>query len=476
MESAASSEAVRQAIDRLASLDDPIEYALERKRVATATGINQAQIDQFVESHRKRQTTETREQTLFPPVAAWPDPIDPGALIEEIRSFLTRHMSMHEAQVTAVALWVLHAWTHSESDVSPILAIHSPEKRCGKTTLLNCLLKIVPRPLPTAYVTPAALFRSIEKWAPTLLIDEADTFLRGNTELRGVLNSGHARLNAQLIRCVGDGHEVQTFKTWAPKAIASIGRLPETLVDRSILIRLQRKLNGDSVSRLSDMPQDELVRLQRQCAAFRDQHGTTLNRWIPAVPAAVNDRATDNWRPLLQIAHACANEQAALEAMHYIEAHNADEDRDALGTQALADLQALFSTTAEDSLSTTTILENLLSLDERPWADYRSGNAISAQQLARLLKPYGVRPRQIKRYNTNLRGYRRDELEDSFRRYLPAPEEGATPLPAADSLAAWVADYDAAPGASDIDATSERRDSNGGSGVASRSGEDIGGA
>ena len=98
------------------------------------------------------------------------------------------------AAATALALWTLHAHAHAQFTVSPVLSLVSPEKRCGKTTTLYVLGALVPRPPPASNMTTAALFRAIDRYRPTLLIDEADTFLEQNEELRGVLNSGHSRM------------------------------------------------------------------------------------------------------------------------------------------------------------------------------------------------------------------------------------------------------------------------------------------
>jgi putative DNA primase/helicase len=91
------------------------------------------------------------------------------------------------------------------------------------------------------------LFRSVEKWTATLLIDEADSFLMGNDELRGVLNSGHRRDTAKVIRPAGDEHEPRVFSTWGAKAIAQIGKLPATLEDRAIVLQMKRKNPGEPV-------------------------------------------------------------------------------------------------------------------------------------------------------------------------------------------------------------------------------------
>ena len=169
---------------------------------------------------------------------------------DDIKNILNWHMVFPDHVAEACTLWVLHTHAIDAARISPLLAITSPEKRCGKTTLECLLSKLTHRPLPAANISPAALFRAVEKWQPTLLIDEADTFLRGNDELRGIINSGHTRDTAFVIRTVGDDHEPARFSTWGPKAIALIGTLPPTLHDRSIVIRLRRKKPDEKVQRL----------------------------------------------------------------------------------------------------------------------------------------------------------------------------------------------------------------------------------
>ena len=116
------------------------------------------------------------------------------------------------------------------------------------TGLQDLLARLVPRALTTANTTAAAIVRTIEVVQPTLLIDEADMFLIDNDEMRGVLNSGHRRSCAFVLRLVGDDHEPRKFSTWAATAIAMIGRLPDTLEDRSIVVRLRRRRADEAIT------------------------------------------------------------------------------------------------------------------------------------------------------------------------------------------------------------------------------------
>ena len=175
-------------------------------------------------------------------IEPWPDPINGADLLDEICNAVKRYLVLPEGSAETIALWVVHTHAFQCFEHTPRLAITSPEKGCGKTKTLDILESLfhVHWQLRT---TSAAIFRTIEKAVPTLLVDEADTFLKDNNELRGILNDGHKR-GGQTIRPVGENHEPRQFSTLGPAAIAMIGRLPDTLEDRSVSIALRRGANG----------------------------------------------------------------------------------------------------------------------------------------------------------------------------------------------------------------------------------------
>ena len=138
--------------------------------------------------------------------------------------------------------------------MTPYLAITSAEKQCGKTRLLEVLDLLVSNPWLTGKVSAACLIRKIDSQKPTLLLDESDAAFNGEKEyaevLRGVLNTGHRR-GGHASCCVGQGVNItfKDFHTFCPKAIAGIGKLPDTVADRSIPIRLKRRAPGEPVER-----------------------------------------------------------------------------------------------------------------------------------------------------------------------------------------------------------------------------------
>ncbi|OFV90131.1 MAG: hypothetical protein A3H95_13895 [Acidobacteria bacterium RIFCSPLOWO2_02_FULL_64_15] len=354
----------------------------------------------------------------------WADPVDGAALLDTIAATFTRYLALPNHASTFLALWVLHTYTFAAWFTSPFLAITSPVKRCGKTLLLIVLGALVPRRLFASNVTPAVLFRTIEKYGPTLLIDEADTFVRDNDELRGVLNSGHTRTTAVAIRAVGDDHDPRAFSTWCPKAIALIGKLPDTLADRAIEVAMRRRTAGERVERLrQDRIEAACAQFRRQAARWAADHLTELQDADPIAPVELHDRAADCWRPLLALAdHAGARWPAlAREAAKALSGVTDDADQPAT-VLLLGDAQTIFA--ARQELSSADLVKALQALDSRPWATWGKDNkGLTSNALARLLRDFGIHPAKIRFGADTLNGYTRRMFEDAWSRYTPARPE-----------------------------------------------------
>jgi len=353
----------------------------------------------------------------------WPEPVKGDELLNEITRTVQRFVVLpDDAAGIAIALWTVQAHAHEAGEVSPILAVTSPLKRCGKTTLFGIMSALVPRLLSTANITPSALFRTIERFKPTLLIDEADTFLGLSDEMRGLLNAGHARQTAWVVRGVGDEHEPRKFSTWCPKAIALIGRLPDTLADRAIEIPMRRRGKGERVERFRMRILRDLEPLCRQAARWAKDHLAALQEADPQVPEELDDRAADNWRPLLSIADLVGDEWSARarEAARRVSGGERRVDGSAQ-VQLLADISELFDKRNTDRIASAELVEDLVGLEERPWNDWgKRGKPLSQRQLADLLKPFEIAPKVIRIGTTTARGYERSQFEDAFSRYLQA--------------------------------------------------------
>src|SRR2546427_216888 len=147
-------------------------------------------------------------EVSFSDVEPWGEPVDGAGMLDWIALKFERYLALSAGAVEALTLWLVHAHAHDVAEFSPILILKSPAMRCGKSSCLLLLSCLVPRPLATANTTGPVLFRGVEKYRPTLLMDEADSYVRENEDLRNALNSGHRRQGAVSLRCVGTDHEV----------------------------------------------------------------------------------------------------------------------------------------------------------------------------------------------------------------------------------------------------------------------------
>jgi hypothetical protein len=352
----------------------------------------------------------------------WEQQVDGAVLLDHLAATYRRFVVLPEGAPEATALWVVHTHAVGAAYVSPYLSFVSPTPRCGKTRGLEVTAALVRRGNFASNITAPALFRTIEKYEPTLLVDELDAFLKMNDELRGVLNAGHSRASAVVIRTVGDDFEPRTFSTFCPKAVAVIGKLPAALEDRSIVILMRRRTREERVERLRlDRLRGELEPLRRRAVRWAADCLQALRAADPEVPETLNDRAQDNWRPLLAIADVAGGAwpRRARDAAVALSAGTDVGDED-LRILLLADLRDLFAAELADQLSTKVIIEVLVAMEERPWGDFgKKGKAITPEKLSRLLRPFGVRSKHWRDGAATSRGYLLEDLRDPFKRYLP---------------------------------------------------------
>ena len=412
------SAVIEALLVELAALS-PVEYDQRREKARKRLRVRVATLDAEVAKRRPVVESDTDTTDLFSDPEPWPDPVDGAALLDALAASFTRYVVLPDGAADALALWVLFAHAHDAAYVSPIMALVSPEKRCGKTTGLTIIGALAPRALSTANITAAALFRTVEKWGPTVLIDEADTFLRDNDELRGVLNSGHVR-GSGVIRTVGDNHEPRRFSTWAPKAIAFIGALPDTLADRSISLRLRRKRPDEIVERLRLDRMDDLTIIKRQAARWAADNLDALRGADPNVPADLHDRAADNWRTMLAVADLAGGGWPDRARVTVKTISSDDNDEASAKVMLLADIRIIMANRAVERIVSVDLVEALVAMEDRPWPEWKRGKPITTRGVARLLAVFQIRPRPLRMDGHSVaKGYLLDDFKDTFTRYIP---------------------------------------------------------
>jgi putative DNA primase/helicase len=342
------------------------------------------------------------------------DPVDGVALLNNLRQVFRRYVVLPKGADIALPLWVLHAWTMDAGDISPLMVLVSPTKRCGKTSVLIVLYFLTPRSELSSNITAPALFRYIEEVRPTLLIDEADSFAKDNEELRGILNSGHTKAAAHVIRNVD--HKARRFSTWAPKAIATIGTLADTLEDRAVVVRLQRKPPEATVERLGRRDNADFAALRGQAARWAADNSDKLAQPDPKMPD-LNDRAADNWHPLLAIADLAGGTWP--EEARWAACLLSGEGQDgAIGVELLRDIRSAFGN--DDVIRSSDLVAKLTADPERPWAEWKHGRPLTQKQLAGLLAPFHIISLTV--HPPGLpdgKGYRRIDFQEAWAAYCP---------------------------------------------------------
>ena len=389
---------------RLAALQE-YEYDGVRLAEAKRLGVKVGTLDTAVKALREPTGDDLQGSAIsWPEPDPWDDPVDGAAMLSELSEVIGRYVQMSDPLADAVALWVTSTWLHHGLDISTFLSVQSATKRCGKSLLLEIISEFVYRDmLISGRVTSAPLFRIIERDAPTILIDEIDTFFGDDDDLRGLINGSQRRKGAQLMRCVGDDHEPRYFTTWCAKALCGIGQLPDTVADRSLSIRLERRPSGPTVPLWRDRDQATIESLQRRIARWvADNTEAVLKaRKEVAFPVGLNDRARDAWEALLALAHTGGGVWGgeggrAWKACQHI---NEDtEDETDVREKLLADLRTVFSDAGDPSaLPTQAILW-------MPCAKWKDGPGPNGGAVIRLhhggcpivLRMFKVRPTTVR--------------------------------------------------------------------------------
>lgn len=411
-------------IARLAALS-PLDYDRCRKAEAKAMGVRDATLDKMVKAAR---AGADEPETPFNEPEPWPYPVSPSDLFDELAATIRRFIVLDVSQADAAALWI--AFTHLSDvvEVAPLAIINAPEKACGKSQLLTLFGRLVARPLPAANSTAAFLFRAVELWEPTVLIDEADTFIRDNEELKGLVNAGHTRANAYVGRVVGDDLQPKLFKVWGAKALAGIAlekHLPDATMSRAVIFNMRRKLASESVERLRHAEAGLFERLASKLERFADDCRDAVRCARPSLPDALGDREQDNWEPLFAIAGCAGPEWVRRATAAALELSGVGRDSQSAGNELLTDIQAVFDAKGCVRISMADLIAALIADDEAAWATWNRGRALTARQLGKMLQGYGIKTKALRLGYEVAKGYDRAQFADAFGRYLtPTPENG----------------------------------------------------
>jgi hypothetical protein len=301
-----------------------------------------------------------------------------------------------EHAAVAHALWVAHTHMMDAWESTPRLAFLSAEPTSGKTRSLEVSEPMVPNAASTVNASASYLFRKAgsDDGQPTVFFDEIDTIFgpkaRDHEDIRGFINAGHRR-GATYGRCIVHGTIVTTEDTpvYAAVAVAGLGWLPDTLLARSIIIRMRRRLRTETVEpyrRRDHAPQGKEI--GRRLAGWASTVTEAAKGMRPEMPAGVEDRAADCWEPLLVVADLAGGEwpRLAREAAVAFVAASRNQTPPSLYLRLLGDVRTVFwknlaavAQSQPKGLPTKTILEDLYALDDAPWSTLNKGESYTSR-------------------------------------------------------------------------------------------------
>ena len=382
-------------------------------------------------------------------------------------SWVRRFVVLTVEQVNVLAVWILHTWAIDAAEFTPYLHVTAPEKGCGKTRLLEALEPVVHKPCKTGGMSAAALLRTVDSEHPTILLDEVDAAFGGDKEfseaLRGILNEGFLR-GGNYRKCVGKGHELKAFQVFGPKALAGIGKIPDTVSSRSIVIEMRRKTAAEKTERCRSR---ELREAAKPLVGALQQWAHSgvipiLEATRPNLPDELTDRQQDISEPLLAIADLAAGEwpsimRRSLAALF----HSAASEDASIGVTLLRDIRAIFegrSGKDADRIYSTDLACALCDTEGSPWAEWDRGKGITANTLAKRLKSFYVSPQTIRMGANTGKGYMRDAFTEHWERYLP-PTTAEAVTPVTDRANVEDSTFSQPSHADDVTATSSHEDS-----------------
>ena len=363
---------------------------------------------------------------------------EPVRPLAKLQACIAKYVVTTDAQRLVIALWIVHTHLVQLLDQTPYLLITSPQKQCGKSRLLELLELLTPRPFVAIMPSEPVVYRTIDAELPTLLLDEIDgIFAPKNADryegLRAILNAGH-RKSARVPRCVGVSLTPKYFKVFSAKALAGIGVVPDTISDRSIPIRLQRKTREEKVTPFRRREVEKVTApILDGIAKWAETYGQWVSEQRPEMPQELSDRMLDGCEPLVAIADGLGYGVEARAALVELLAGERQDERENAEMRLLHDIRVIFDEQDVHVISTLRLVSALLA-NGNGWGDWY-GHGLTSRDVSMLLRGYGVKVQSIRADGVVARGYKRDDFVDQWKRYLPANDFAGVTL-VTDSLGA----------------------------------------
>lgn len=404
-------------VQELAKLDD-IKITLALGEVAKRFNVSKDKILALV--------SEQKQGQLVAEIEPYHEPVTHDEIYTALYSLVHEHMAIDEPLKVAFVLWVIFTYLTDISDFAPIAWITAPERQCGKSTLLGLFERVVNKPMAFNNITQAVLYRVMEQFKPTLLIDEIDTSLKDKNELLGIVNAGYSRHASNVPRINQDkGGIVEKFDVFGAKVFSGIGEMKGTFASRAIRFELRRKTNSDKVKRFNKrtLPYETTNELQRKVKRWAVDNRQAVQA-VQTPLLQINDRDFDNWEILLQIATVLGVYDKALQACLTL-CNRKDEP--SLNEMLLSDIREVFTT---ERIKSVDLLARLNADDEKCWSTFKNGSPMDIYQLATKLRKFGITSKgmRVAGEQGTVKGYERADFVKVWANYLPPQELEQNPF------------------------------------------------
>lgn len=363
--------------------------------------------------------TKDKRETLTKDVPAYEGNVNGLDLVNELITIIKQHVILREEEAIAIAYWLLQTYNLKSFPYAPRLLIISPEKRCGKTTLLQLLEMLSYKAWSVGNCTPAVLYKVIEQEQPTILMDEADSFFNNNNDMRNIINVGFQD-KFGVARSGGKNFEtIKNYNVFAMMAIAAINNLPDTIMDRGIKISMRRKLPSEKTLPLRErVYQTQFELIKSKCRKLMLEIGDAAGKNIIEDISGLNDRACDVWEGMISIATILGDKERVVKAAVKL-SRDASSDSESIKNILLKHILQIFKKYSFFDIASATLIDELIAIEEGPWGEINKGRPLTAHKLAYLLKEYKINTFQKCEMGKNTNHYSYASFLDAFERYIP---------------------------------------------------------
>jgi hypothetical protein len=284
--------------------------------------------------------------------------VDENSLYNEVLNYLVEHLDLlDEMQYHILACFILASWRWEEFKTAPYLFFLGPPSS-GKTRALECLHLLCYRAIHAASITAPAMFRAVEAWHPTLLLDETEIYEgESAAEIRAVINAGY-RQDAKVIRIekVNEQPVLASFNVFSFKALAGTKELSNTIMSRCIIINMEK--NARSVKMFLNI--EKAAELRQKLLKYRMKYLNLAEESTIANNGFIfeDGRLAEMFHPLITVAPVEIKEKL-VEHAKSIYTQRLEEEKASLEAAVLEAIVKVWEETKDEKISTAQVTDVL---------------------------------------------------------------------------------------------------------------------